>query len=72
MSVIQHQLKTLGYPSLAATNGQEAINLIKSEISNNDSSFTNNQYNATTDSRISLILMDCAMVNKKSDFLFIN
>ncbi|CAG8514965.1 16989_t:CDS:10 [Dentiscutata heterogama] len=56
LKVIQHQLSKLGYPSLCATNGQEAVNLIESEYSN---------YTSTSEDsnpgRISLILMDCAM-----------
>ncbi|KAF0366923.1 PAS domain S-box protein [Gigaspora margarita] len=56
LKVIQHQLSKLGYPSLCATNGQEAVNLIESEYSN---------YSSTSEDsnpgRISLILMDCAM-----------
>ncbi|CAB4429500.1 unnamed protein product [Rhizophagus irregularis] len=53
LRVIQHQLAKLGYPTLSATNGQEAVNVIEAEIANstpNDES-----------PRISLILMDCAM-----------
>lgn len=56
LRVIQHQLAKLGYPTLSATNGQEAVNLIEAEIANST---------PTDDSpRISLILMDCAMVIK--------
>ncbi|CAG8820901.1 8463_t:CDS:2, partial [Gigaspora rosea] len=56
LKVIQHQLSKLGYPSLCATNGQEAVNLIETEYSN--SSSTSEDSNS---GRISLILMDCAM-----------
>ncbi|CAG8479199.1 29179_t:CDS:2 [Gigaspora margarita] len=56
LKVIQHQLSKLGYPSLCATNGQEAVNLIESEYSNYSS--TSEDSNS---GRISLILMDCAM-----------
>ncbi|CAI2172268.1 11427_t:CDS:10 [Funneliformis geosporum] len=47
LKVIQHQLSKLGYQTIAATNGQEAVNLIQAESGHSG--------------RISLILMDCAM-----------
>ncbi|CAI2162842.1 17492_t:CDS:2 [Funneliformis geosporum] len=67
LKVIKHQLSKLGYPTLSATNGQEAINLVEAEYANlpsdhNSSSLDGNLNNSSdTSSRISLILMDCAM-----------
>ncbi|GBB92369.1 hypothetical protein RclHR1_00200002 [Rhizophagus clarus] len=56
LKVIQHQLEKLGYPSLSATNGQEAVNLIQAEYSD-----INEESSKEISSKISLILMDCAM-----------
>ncbi|RIA99503.1 hypothetical protein C1645_869890 [Glomus cerebriforme] len=65
LRVIQHQLEKLGYPSLSATNGQEAVNLIQSEYSNiigeSSSSSSSPSVSKEISPRISLILMDCAM-----------
>ncbi|CAJ0767160.1 16309_t:CDS:2, partial [Entrophospora sp. SA101] len=66
--VIQHQLTKLGYQSLSATNGQEAVNLMKSECmdSPDDNIYDGESAGLSSDSdsnynKISLILMDCAM-----------
>ncbi|CAG8637592.1 3186_t:CDS:2 [Ambispora gerdemannii] len=55
LKVIQHQLSKLGYQSLSATNGLEAVNLIKAELESSQ------QEGTTSKTRVSLILMDCAM-----------
>ncbi|RIA84037.1 hypothetical protein C1645_832863 [Glomus cerebriforme] len=63
LQVIQHQLAKLGYPTLSATNGQEAVNVMEAELANitpiDDSDNLSDKSN--TSPRISLILMDCAM-----------
>ncbi|CAG8566731.1 8368_t:CDS:2, partial [Racocetra persica] len=59
LKVIQHQLSKLGYPSLCATNGQEAVNLIESEYSNYSQDASSSD--ESNPGRIALILMDCAM-----------
>ncbi|CAJ0906946.1 11923_t:CDS:10 [Entrophospora sp. SA101] len=41
LRVIQHQLIKLGYPSLTATNGQEAVDIVKSEFLNENFSSSN-------------------------------
>ncbi|KAG9302547.1 hypothetical protein G9A89_007251 [Geosiphon pyriformis] len=57
LKVLQHQLKALGYQSICATNGQEAVNILQRELGASiDSAEVLNQQN-----RVSLILMDCAM-----------
>ncbi|KAG9307824.1 hypothetical protein G9A89_023389 [Geosiphon pyriformis] len=56
MKVILHQLTKLGYQSLSATNGQEAIDIVQGEIGDSIDSDV-----STPKTRISLILMDCAM-----------
>ncbi|CAG8484927.1 10821_t:CDS:10 [Funneliformis caledonium] len=72
LKVIQHQLSKLGYQTIAATNGQEAVNIIQAECNNADEKssqiITKGHYSASSSShiavdsgRISLILMDCAM-----------
>nr|CAG8454895.1 11465_t:CDS:10 [Entrophospora candida] len=68
LKVIQHQLTKLGYQSLSATNGQEAVNLMKSECmdSPDDNVYDGESAGLSSDSdsnynKISLILMDCAM-----------
>ncbi|KAG9305216.1 hypothetical protein G9A89_010724 [Geosiphon pyriformis] len=56
LKVIQHQLTKLGYKSLTATNGQEAVKLIEDYCTNSVESDGLANHN-----KISLILMDCAM-----------
>ncbi|CAB4483024.1 hypothetical protein RhiirA5_503824 [Rhizophagus irregularis] len=60
LKVIQHQLKKLGYPSLSATNGQEAVHLIQAEYSGESSNLSLSLAKEFP-TKISLILMDCAM-----------
>ncbi|CAG8453807.1 11878_t:CDS:10 [Diversispora eburnea] len=57
LKVILHQLSKLGYQTLSATNGQEALNLIEKEFGDlsNEGNFKSES------SKISLILMDCMM-----------
>ncbi|CAG8480265.1 7235_t:CDS:10 [Ambispora leptoticha] len=55
MRVLQHQLSKLGYQTLSATNGLEAVNLVKAELE------ASQQDGTTHKTRVSLILMDCAM-----------
>ncbi|CAG8469859.1 7187_t:CDS:2 [Acaulospora colombiana] len=57
LRVIQHQLTRLGYQSLSATNGQEAVNLLAELANYLDDPNSPSNHRA----EISLILMDCAM-----------
>ncbi|CAG8598945.1 4607_t:CDS:2, partial [Acaulospora morrowiae] len=64
LKVIQHQLTKLGYRSLSATNGQEAVNLINNFVNHsNEGDPSSSSPNLPSDCRekISLVLMDCAM-----------
>ncbi|CAG8456003.1 7390_t:CDS:2 [Funneliformis mosseae] len=58
---IKHQLSKLGYPTLSATNGQEAVNLVEAEYAKLPSDHNSSSNPPEPPLRISLILMDCAM-----------
>ncbi|CAG8701621.1 18508_t:CDS:2, partial [Acaulospora morrowiae] len=62
LKVIQHQLMRLGYQSLSATNGQEAVNLV-TEAANHSKDKNSSSIDSPLNSHeeISLILMDCTM-----------
>ncbi|RHZ80261.1 hypothetical protein Glove_138g49 [Diversispora epigaea] len=57
LKVILHQLSKLGYRTLSAINGQEALNLIEKEFGD----LSNEENFKSASSKISLILMDCMM-----------
>ncbi|CAG8509044.1 666_t:CDS:10, partial [Acaulospora colombiana] len=64
LKVIQHQLTKLGYKSLSAINGKEAIDLVTefaNHLNNKNTSTSSSNLHSDNYENISLILMDCAM-----------
>ncbi|CAG8447513.1 9833_t:CDS:2 [Acaulospora colombiana] len=61
LKVLQHQLTKLGYQSISATNGQEAVDLITDFTTHSNNEGSSSSPHSSHHEKISLILMDCAM-----------